>query len=83
MHKNNEHFFASNKGFGGISNIANFNSFKTKEFPTKSVLQITLLISNITFDKFGLSEQDILFVDGGKFNIITSQNLFKIKNIIC
>ena len=43
---NNEHFFASNKGFGGISNITNFNSFKTKELPTKGILQITPLIVN-------------------------------------
>jgi hypothetical protein len=44
--RNNEHFFASNKGFGGISNITNFNSFKTKELPTKGILQITPLIVN-------------------------------------
>jgi hypothetical protein len=30
----------------GISNITNFNSFKTKELPTKGILEITPLIVN-------------------------------------
>ena len=44
--RNSEHFLASNKGFGGTSNITNFNSFKTKELSTKGILRIIPLILN-------------------------------------
>jgi CheY-like chemotaxis protein len=39
-------FFASNKGLVNIPNLTDFDSFKTKEFPTKGVIQITPLIRN-------------------------------------